>query len=70
MSCPVKGEIKDKYNEAASDLTFGQERHENQSKTLNTTRQSSTIPKSDFTPDHQPQGQDKWVYPSGHKIRA
>lgn len=31
---------------------------------LSTERQVSSILKSDFTPKHQPQGSEKWVYPS------
>ena len=54
----------DKYNEAAGDLIFGQERQIDQKAILGTTRNVSSIPKSDFTPGHQPAGIDQWVYPS------
>jgi cytochrome c heme-lyase len=54
----------DKYNEAAGDIVFGQEKQKNQIATLSTTRNVSSIPKSDYTPGHQPEGVDQWVYPS------
>lgn len=58
-ACPVK------HNTAASDLVFGQEKQPNQTGTLSTTRETSTIPKADFSPSHQLEGASKWVYPSG-----
>lgn len=64
-ACPVDHTTITKYNDAASDVAFGQERLADQKKLLSTNRSASTIPKSDFTPDHQPKNVEKWIYPSG-----
>ena len=66
--CPVKhdgaGGVAGTFNPATGDLRFGQERQPNQVVDLSTQRIVSSIPKSDFTPAHQPNGVDRWVYPS------
>ncbi|CAM9489352.1 unnamed protein product [Discosporangium mesarthrocarpum] len=71
--CPVQqnsrqaGSTKDPvqtYNPQTSDFVFGQERAPGQKIQLSTVRQHSTIPKADYTPDHQPQDTCNWVYPS------
>lgn len=56
------------YNEAANDIVFDQTRDQSQTITLSTKRAISSIPNSDFTPAHQPQNVDKWVYPSGEFV--
>lgn len=67
-ACPIDHKTITKYNDAASDVAFGQERLANQKKLLSTSRSTSTIPKSDFTPDHQPKNLENWIYPSGNII--
>ena len=65
--CPVKHDGTagpGTYNPATGDLRFGQERQPNQVVDLSTERIVSSIPKSDLTPAHQPNGLDRWVYPS------
>ena len=52
------------YNPNTSDYKFGQSPHINQKEVLQTMRAVSSIPKSEFTPNHQPGGVDRWVYPS------
>lgn len=52
------------YNEAANDAAFSQSRLPGQTAALSQTRTVSNIPKSSFTPKHQPDGVNKWVYPS------
>lgn len=52
------------YNAAANDAHFGQQRLDGQKIPLSTKREVSTIPKGDFTPEHQPQNAEKWIYPS------
>ena len=52
------------YNAAANDAHFGQKVLEGQKIPLSTKRAVSTIPKGDFTPDHQPKDTEKWIYPS------
>jgi len=52
------------YNAPANDMAFGQSRHEGQTKALSTSREKSSIKKSDFSPEHQPDKESHWVYPS------
>jgi hypothetical protein len=52
------------YNAAANDAQFGQQRLDGQKNPLSTKREVSTIPKGDFTPEHQPKNAEKWIYPS------
>lgn len=81
-SCPVHGKVSSsspliqkmtgeaKYNEAANDFTFSSsQRQEGQRFSLSVSREESTIPKSDYTPQHQPSDGDNWVYPSGSMQR-
>ncbi len=64
--CPVApNQTESFYNDSTSDFVFGQEKSSNQKSNLSTNRVISSIPKSDFTPDHQPADKEKWVYPSG-----
>jgi hypothetical protein len=54
------------YNEAANDMAFSSNQEfSDQTQALGTVRTISNIPKSDFTPGHQPAGHHNWVYPSG-----
>ena len=63
--CPID-HSKLKYNDVANDLIFDQSKGQNQKINLSVNRSMSNIPKSDFTPTHQPRGElEKWVYPSG-----
>lgn len=72
--CPMDNQSNSKnstrsslgFNTAANDEIFGQERHTFQKEDLSTSRTVSTIPKSNFTPSHQPQQSIhlNWVYPS------
>lgn len=62
------------YNAPANDLAFNQERQPDQTLNMSIKRSVSNIPKSDFTPPHQPlidadqsgktKQLDHWVYPS------
>ena len=79
---PGADALKDtgEYNHAANDMIFKHERHPEQTVEFSITRTLSGIPKSDYTPSHQPHTQtqpavsasasasaslhDKWVYPS------
>lgn len=73
-SCPVKNlspkttpgndDETSGYNARANDLVFGQQRQKDQSVMLSTERSISTIPKGEYTPHHQPEQTEKWVYPS------
>ena len=55
----------DSYNPAANDAHFDpRSKFPGQLRDLSKTRVVSSIPKSDFTPKHQPDGVGKWVYPS------
>jgi cytochrome c heme-lyase len=70
-ACPVNhgalaGAAEDKveYGASINDMVFGQDRQKDQRIDLSTKRIISTIPKNEFTPDHQPKGEDKWMYPS------
>jgi cytochrome c heme-lyase len=68
---PTPVHTRASYNEAANDVTFSSTTSEfpkDQKNPLNTQRSLSTIPKSDFTPGHQPQGFENWVYPSGKRL--
>lgn len=61
--CSVKEEST--YNPLVGDEVFNQDKQPNQNVLLSTTRAVSTIPKSkDFSPHHQVENVDKWVYPS------
>ena len=63
--CPID-HSKLKYNDVANDLMFDQSKAHNQKINLSVNRTMSNIPKSDFTPEHQPRDvHEKWVYPSG-----
>lgn len=66
-SCPINHKKNSPilYNESTSDFLFNQEIAEGQVNALSVSRDISSIPKSTFTPDHQPPDQNKWVYPSG-----
>ena len=51
------------HNPATNDFVFDQTQHKNSR--LSTERLTSTIPRADFIPDHQPKEEkEKWVYPS------
>lgn len=69
-SCPVEHPVPNKdvnnplYNAPANDFTFDQSRSVDQKSNLSVKRAVSSIPKGDFTPDHQPKASEKWVYPS------
>lgn len=52
------------YNAAANDMAFDHSKQIGQKINLSVDRATSTIPKGDFTPDHQPKTAEKWVYPS------
>lgn len=53
------------YNEAANDAHFDPTaKFPGQKIELSQKRTVSNIPKSEFTPKHQPDGVNKWVYPS------
>jgi len=53
------------YNEAANDAHFdAAAKFPGQKRDLSKQRAVSNIPKSAFTPTHQPGGQNLWVYPS------
>mmetsp|Transcript_15565 Transcript_15565/g.23183 ORF Transcript_15565/g.23183 Transcript_15565/m.23183 type:complete len:267 (+) Transcript_15565:29-829(+) len=54
----------DKFNPKVGDFEFGQEKRTDQTKSLSTHRQMSSILKAEETPQHQPEGKDVWVYPS------
>lgn len=64
VDCPMGDKALLGYNEAASDEIFDSRRQPKQKITLDTKRDVSSIPKSHFNPEHQPQGSSKWVYPS------
>ena len=61
-------EVKDvkssEYNPAANDMHFNQIPMDGQKVVLSTQRTLSSIPKGEFTPEHQPVNAEKWVYPS------
>ena len=68
-TCPVDhGAAKNNpltlYNAPANDMAFDHSRQEGQKINLSTTRAISSIPKGEFTPEHQPSTAQKWVYPS------
>lgn len=52
------------YNPDINDISFGQNTQSDQKVPLSTTRVLSTIPKTDFSPRHQPTDKSVWVYPS------
>jgi cytochrome c heme-lyase len=53
------------YNEAANDAHFdAAAKFPGQKRDLSKQRAVSNIPKSAFTPTHQPGGQNLWIYPS------
>ena len=52
------------YNKDINDMNFGQQRMPDQHISLSQRRIVSTIPKSEFSPTHQPKGVESWVYPS------
>ena len=68
--CPVmhsaseSGTAPTGYGVNINDMVFGQDRQRDQKRDLSTKRVISTIPKNEFTPDHQPKGEEKWMYPS------
>jgi cytochrome c heme-lyase len=64
--CPVNSVDNNvgSYNPAINDINFGQQKQPDQKQSLSTVRQVSSIPKSDYTPAHQPEGIERWVYPS------
>ena len=61
---PAGAAVPADYNANASDLAFGQQRHKDQTHSLSTVRQKSTIKKADISPHHQPGDATEWVYPS------
>jgi cytochrome c heme-lyase len=63
---PNSGDISNKleYNSTTNDYKFDQTIQDSQTKLLSTSRAVSSIPKSDYTPNHQPKGIERWVYPS------
>ena len=65
--CPVSSSSGErKYDPSVSDERFGQEQQNDQTSLLSTSRAVSSIPRinDDKKPDHQPNGSDRWVYPS------
>jgi hypothetical protein len=52
------------YNAAANDAHFDQKPGIGQQIPLSTKRAVSSIPKGDYSPEHQPENSEKWVYPS------
>lgn len=62
--CPVDHLKGDTYNAKANDMEFNHVPQPGQTVHLKVDRVISTIPKGEFTPDHQPKLNDKWVYPS------
>ena len=52
------------YNAEANDAHFDHSRLYGQKEMLSVKRATSSIPKGDFSPVHQPTGSEKWVYPS------
>lgn len=65
--CPVDGSTTGQvpsFNVAANDLVFDHSRQVDQKHMLSVKRSVSSIPKSDFTPSHQPSNLENWVYPS------
>jgi len=65
--CPVKGSPPppSNINPLNNERLYSQSPQAAQAVPLSTSRQVSSIPKSDFTPKHQPKWvEDKWVYPS------
>ena len=53
------------YDSAINDIQVGQGIQDDQIVSLSTTRPVSSIPKTEIvTPEHQPNGLDRWVYPS------
>jgi hypothetical protein len=61
----LSNEFKCSYNEAVNDIVFDQEKQLHQKVELGKERRVSSIPKSDYTPSHQPSNQTRWIYPSG-----
>jgi hypothetical protein len=45
-------------------MAFDHSRQAGQKTHLSTVRTVSTIPKGEFSPEHQPKDKEKWVYPS------
>lgn len=63
--CPVKGSPPPPINPLNNERLYSQSPQATQTVPLSTSRQVSSIPKSDYTPKHQPKWvEDKWVYPS------
>eukprot|EP01035_Chromulina_nebulosa_P020099 gene20099-26096_t len=62
--CPIKDNTNLEYDSSINDLKYNQNIQPNQSKPLSTVRAVSTIPKSEYSPLHQPSNIDRWVYPS------
>jgi hypothetical protein len=59
--------LKTIYNEATNDFHYENNDSEDRNSNLSRQRIISSIPKSDYTPSHQPNqpgGQEKWIYPS------
>lgn len=52
------------HNPLTNDIKFDSTPLDSQKEVLQKIRAVSGIPKSEFTPDHQPGGVDNWVYPS------
>ena len=75
-TCPITGKsavdglsslVSDsvpKHNEGTNDILFDSQRQSGQSAILSTERYVSTIPKTENSPAHQPEGVDNRVYPS------
>jgi cytochrome c heme-lyase len=61
---PLRADPKTGYNEKANDFHFDQSVPADQKVKLSKDRATSTIPKTEFTPHHQPDEAKKWVYPS------
>ena len=66
-SCPISPTNKPlPYNPDTNDFKYDQSVDSSQKESLSTTRKVSSIPKVEGSPlpGHQPEGVDKWVYPS------
>jgi len=68
-SCPVQHDgtkLQLEYNPSTNDFKFDQSFDPSQQSALSTVRAVSSIPKADqiSPPKHQPNGVDRWVYPS------
>ena len=64
-SASTTSTVEGAYNAAAGDQHFSPTaRYPGQQYALDTKRQTSSIPKGEISPQHQPENEEKWVYPS------